>query len=361
MPYTFYQNGAGAKYFSVCAIFQGCTIAACVLRLWGRRIQSVSWRLNDYSILIALAITIANLGIVGASVKHGMGMHVASLDLVDIVMFSKLQTVISITWIWSLFFIKVSILDIYIDIFQIPWFIKTCYVYLAFQVAWVIAVSAQILTLCHPIEFQWDKTIPGGSCRDFLTTYYSVHIIIFITDFILAVLPVPVLWGLNMNIRKKLGVTIMFMLGIIIGVFNLIRIAWRSKVSSLDITYDYALLFTFSVLEAQLGILLASIPVMQPILRKAGGLGLFSALHSNYTRKSTKNSSSVQLQTIGSMRTRSYPHKKGSSDTDSICPLGLAETGASTTGGTADAGKPDSGPNEGAIHVEQTWEVKRQW
>lgn len=55
-----------------------------------------------------------------------------------------------------------------------------------------------------------------------------------------------------------------------INIFNLIRIAWRETVSSPGITFEYALLICFSVLESQLGIVLACVPAIQPVLRELG-------------------------------------------------------------------------------------------
>lgn len=49
--------------------------------------------------------------------------------------------------------------------------------------------------------------------------------------------------------------------------FDLIRIAWRSRIDSPDTTYAYAILFMFSLLEPELGIFLACLPLSQPVLR----------------------------------------------------------------------------------------------
>lgn len=80
-----------------------------------------------------------------------------------------------------------------------------------------------------------------------------------------------------------------------IGVFDLIRIAWRNKVASPDITYEYALLFCFSVLEGQLGIVLACVPVMQPALRKLTNKADLVALGSVFSGKINSRASSNPL------------------------------------------------------------------
>jgi len=114
-----------------------------------------------------------------------------------------------------LFFVKVSILDTYIKIFRVPLFIKICYAYLVVQVLWLIGAFLNIILLCRPLAYLWDKTIPGGVCADLEASYFSAHIIILVLDFGLAVLPIPVLWKLRMSTRKKIGVSLMFSIGLV--------------------------------------------------------------------------------------------------------------------------------------------------
>ncbi|KAF2816869.1 uncharacterized protein BDZ99DRAFT_513137 [Mytilinidion resinicola] len=67
--------------------------------------------------------------------------------------------------------------------------------------------------------------------------------------------------------------------------FNIIRLAWSDKVKSPDSNNDHAVLFCFNELAIQLSLILASVPIMQPILR---------------------NANLIQLGTIGSPRVRKY-------------------------------------------------------
>lgn len=83
---------------------------------------------------------------------------------------------------WSLFAIKVAILDMYIKIFRVPWFVKLSYAFLAVQTAWAIANFLAIMQLCRPLAYQRDKTVPGGQCGNFLASYYTAHIFVFVLD-----------------------------------------------------------------------------------------------------------------------------------------------------------------------------------
>ncbi|RWA05041.1 hypothetical protein EKO27_g10070 [Xylaria grammica] len=316
MTYTFAENPEGVNYFIACLVFEIPALIAVALRLWSRQILGASLQLNDYGILFALD-----------------------------------QTALSAIWIWSLFAIKVSILDIYIRIFPIKSFIAICRGFIAFQVAWVLAAFLEILLLCRPLAYQWDKSIPGGVCGSFFQSYYSTHIIIFITDFALALLPVPVLWKLKMEPRKKISVALMFALGLTIIIFNLIRLVWREKVASPDITYEYALLFAFSVLEAQIGIVLASVPVMLPALRKLAATWPISLLLA--ARDDARPAPLRFLTTIGgSGKKKSNMRKLGSFDTEMDS---TARLGQDTNIEIDAVGRI---PSEEGVRVTHTWEVR---
>ena len=67
--------------------------------------------------------------------------------------------------------------------------------------------------ICQPLAFNWDQTIPGGHCGNGVAAYIAAHSINFALDGSLAILPMPVLWGLQMPTRKKIEISIMFSLG----------------------------------------------------------------------------------------------------------------------------------------------------
>jgi hypothetical protein len=67
--------------------------------------------------------------------------------------------------------------------------------------------------ICQPVAFNWDPTISGGKCGDTAVAYISMHVSNVIIDMTIALLPVPVLWGLKMNTGKRMAIIFMFALG----------------------------------------------------------------------------------------------------------------------------------------------------
>lgn len=77
---------------------------------------------------------------------------------------------------------------------------------------WLYDILVAFL-ICRPLAFNWDQTIPGGHCGNEMAAYIAAHTINFVLDVSLAILPMPVLWGLQMSTRKKVEISIMFSLG----------------------------------------------------------------------------------------------------------------------------------------------------
>lgn len=77
--------------------------------------------------------------------------------------------------------------------------------------------SVNIILQCRPLEFVWNKALPGGEClsvQDLVFSSYFNSAISILTDMILALLPVPMLWRVQMNRRVKASVAGILSLGL---------------------------------------------------------------------------------------------------------------------------------------------------
>lgn len=110
---------------------------------------------------------------------------------------------------------KISILLLYIKLFAIDrTFRVVCWIIIAIQFAWFIAVTLSGLLYCRPLAFAWNPTIPGGKCGNATAAYLSVHIVNLILDIAVALAPIPVLAKLQLKKAKKIEITGVFALGI---------------------------------------------------------------------------------------------------------------------------------------------------
>lgn len=114
--------------------------------------------------------------------------------------------------------IKLSLLFLWKRIFsRARLFVIFCWVMIGVISAWCIAFFFSTLFQCGT---QWDwNWAPIGffltECADTLDMLTAFTATDLFTDFIIMFMPVPLIWKLRMPMRKKLGVTSIFMVGLL--------------------------------------------------------------------------------------------------------------------------------------------------
>ena len=120
-----------------------------------------------------------------------------------------------VLWICSNTMVRISIVLLYIQIFHTLTFRIICYGVLQLNVTYFIAVMVQTFLICQPFSFNWDQTIPGGSCGDQKIAYRSIGVLNLLFDLILVFLPLPMVWKLQMPTNKKVALSIIFGMGFV--------------------------------------------------------------------------------------------------------------------------------------------------
>jgi hypothetical protein len=107
---------------------------------------------------------------------------------------------------------KISILVFYLRIFPHEWFRYTAFGTIAMITTSTIIIFLMTVFSCHPIAYFWDRDL-GGKCLDVNALAYANSGMSIVQDLIIVALPIPVLFGLNMSTKKKIGVGLMFAVG----------------------------------------------------------------------------------------------------------------------------------------------------
>ena len=80
---------------------------------------------------------------------------------------------------------------------------------------WAISIILETVLLCRPLAFNWDTTIPGGTCGDRNGTYVSAGVLNLVTDLMVMALPVPHIWKLQLSMAKKIALSLVFCMGLL--------------------------------------------------------------------------------------------------------------------------------------------------
>ncbi|KAL2840923.1 hypothetical protein BJX68DRAFT_246099 [Aspergillus pseudodeflectus] len=136
---------------------------------------------------------------------------------------------------------------------------------------------------CTPLKRVWDKEVPG-TCWDghkllkfqLFAAYYSA-----ILDFVLALLPWQIIYGMSMLRRERIGVAVAMSLGAIAGVTGIVKAVLVVHMSSNDITYDRVDLTIWTLAEPATSIMAISIPILRTLYRE------IRSSHKSYSRNQT--------------------------------------------------------------------------
>jgi hypothetical protein len=116
-------------------------------------------------------------------------------------------------WAFSITTFRLAILLLYIEIFPTVWFTYASYASASLVILFFIGSITTTLRLCKPVNFNWDKTIQG-SCGDEGTAELAAAAINMCLDFCIVLLPLPIVWRLQMSTHKKVAVTATFSMGL---------------------------------------------------------------------------------------------------------------------------------------------------
>ncbi|OMP87838.1 hypothetical protein BK809_0007928 [Diplodia seriata] len=160
-------------------------------------------------------------------------------------------------------------------------------------IAWIMAVLAvytvacfvTLVLQCKDLRVIWDPTVKTTCWRVEVLhgLTYTNSIINIITDFAFAVLiPIPLIYPLQMSVRKKLSLLLLLGVGLIATGAAVARAAALPAYgrSRGDFLWDSRALTTWSVVETQVGIVAGCLPCAKPLLARFWPLGgLLSKLY----------------------------------------------------------------------------------
>ncbi|KXH62494.1 integral membrane protein [Colletotrichum nymphaeae SA-01] len=147
-------------------------------------------------------------------------------------------------------------------------------IYANLVVVWIISFAFFCIVAfqCMPPSYFWRQLYGGsGSCNSFNLvpiTAVTHSIILAMSDWFMGLLPIVLLWNVNLNWRTKALVAALLGLGITAGIALIIRIPYVRRFDvSADFLYESIDVAIWSVLEPALGIMAASVTSLRPLFK----------------------------------------------------------------------------------------------
>ncbi|KAI8308507.1 hypothetical protein K4K61_002525 [Colletotrichum sp. SAR11_59] len=208
-------------------------------------------------------------GIEIASADLGFGTHYWNVDPVSGEKLIKIFYAVQQIYIFIQVFAKISILLFFSRIFPAKWFQLTVRYFIMFLLLHGLIFLLTIVFQCTPISSIWDRSNSNRKCLDVTAIGYAGAVFSIVEDLVILVLPIPELYKLQLNIRKKIALGFMFSLGSFACITTMVRLKYLVMFSStFDTTWDNVDIVVWSIIEEFCAILCASLPALRPLLQK---------------------------------------------------------------------------------------------
>nr|OQO29515.1 hypothetical protein B0A51_02607 [Rachicladosporium sp. CCFEE 5018] len=196
-------------------VFFAPTIVTTALRLWVRR-RDKALGGDDATITVAclLSIALGAINIVG--VASGKGHHACALGKSAIVEVGKLSWINQVILFITLCLIKTSICLLLLRIKTTKHFSWFIYAIIALMSLTTLEAIIALMVECTPVYAFWNRS--AGKCRSPNLRIYSIYVqasFSVFTDLLCSLLPIVILWKLQLPTRKKVGICVLMGLGLV--------------------------------------------------------------------------------------------------------------------------------------------------
>ncbi|KAM5342621.1 hypothetical protein ACJ41O_013587 [Fusarium nematophilum] len=290
----------GGALVGTAIVFLALSWLSVGLRTYTRAFLMNSYQLDDWLMLIAQIIFTISCAFILEGVQVGLGRHNEAIREeqyeVNALMWQALATA---TYIIDMMFIKLSI-----GVFLLRLSVKKMY-------TWIIWVSLAVITIwstviffwnlfqCDPVEKQWDFRIKDGHCvsaGQIVSAAYAISVMTIVSDWLYALLPIPMLWTVKMTKQAKATVIVILGLGIFASIATLVRLRFLADLTDTeDILFAGTDAMVWTLIEPGVAIVASSLATIRPLLRamkirgfesteNTYGTGHSAALRSNANR-----------------------------------------------------------------------------
>ncbi|KAL2279884.1 hypothetical protein FJTKL_13047 [Diaporthe vaccinii] len=259
---------------------------------------------EDWVILAALFFSLAQS--IGFTVMAGFGLgrHFVAIPPQNFLPMLEASWFTILFYTCSLSLSKFSVLLLYLRTLTFDWTRK---VLLGFMFVVILTGTINLIldfTACIPLNAFWDGSVHATYCHS-NEVYYGLTGVQIGTDFLIFLLPLPVVWSIKAPKDQKIVLSIMFSFGFFICIVSIIRIVLLATIQNgVDYSYTGVETIYWSLLEINTAIVCASIMTLKP---------LFNRIFAQSTRQTTGTPDEaapghqhhhIPLPTIGSRPSR---------------------------------------------------------
>jgi len=256
---------------AIVAVLAALVIIICGSRLYVRKFITKSFGIDDYMVIVAMFWVLAFAAFSIIITFYGLGRQQADVSNADLEIFLKIYYVAIATYLVVASSVKTSLMVFLMRNFPQKYIQWTGWGLIAFLAVFAISGSLATILQCNPINAFWDKALPNYTCFSANTLFGILMyqgVLMFITDVIIITLPMPIIWKLQMPLKKRLMVLGLFSFGFVACIAALVRFTTLVYTKhSTNLTYQGATSLIWMNVEYSLGLISGSISSLRVLFR----------------------------------------------------------------------------------------------
>ena len=132
---------------------------------------------------------------------------------------------------------------------------------------WICSIFVGIFQ-CNPPQAAWEVTFKGAHCIAIVNYYYPASSVNIVTDLMLCIAPLPILWKLRVSKVERIFVIVLFCFGFFATAASIARLVTLTQyvIGGEDFTRYTSPTLVWSGVEIGVAIVCATVPALRPIL-----------------------------------------------------------------------------------------------
>ncbi|EHK44092.1 uncharacterized protein TrAtP1_008569 [Trichoderma atroviride] len=235
------------------------------IRFAARGLASDDW-MSALSVVFALMYSILCI----VQTRYGLGLPIADRPPASLDAYTKVNFAGRPIYQIGISFFKIALLISYLRLLKGT--DQRTYRYVVFATIALVFLghlgcALSLVFACNPVQRSWNPHI-NGTCLAPGPSFTAYAVVTIVSDIIVAILPLPVLFRLNIRLAKKLGLIGIFLLGLFTTICSILRYTQINRISTGD--GNSTMLILWGTIEFNVGNMVSSLPFLAPVfMRKA--------------------------------------------------------------------------------------------
>ncbi|GAB1321014.1 hypothetical protein MFIFM68171_11224 [Madurella fahalii] len=305
---------------AICVVLSVFSIAIVGARLWIRH-KNHGLAADDWMATLSVVFALIYSVLCIVQTKYGLGLPVLSRPKANLIPYTRSNYAGRPIYQMGISFFKVALLISYLRLFKGTShnaYRRVVWIAMVAIVAGHLGCALTLIFACSPVERSWNPSVPG-TCLAPGPSFTAYAIVTIVSDVVVAIIPIPALVQLKVNRGKKIGLVVIFLLGLFTTLCSVFRYLQIDRIQYGD--GNSTMLILWGVIEFNVGNMVSSLPFLAPIfLRKAreytnkyaGGSGNHYGASSG-ARRLGKSGDGYKLSSISSQRKGTFATVQGQS------------------------------------------------